>query len=161
MEILTENRQARPLPIEMLTRAAEISLLDLGMTNNCELSLLFVDDNEIAEINENFLGHTGPTNVISFAMQEGELPPELEGVLLGDIIISADTAAKEAEAAGIGVDERLLQLMLHGILHLCGYEHVNDEVEAKIMEKRGQELLDKVAQTLNLQLSAPVSYFTV
>lgn len=161
MEILTENRQARPLPIEMLTRAAEISLLDLGIATNCELSLLFVDDVEIAEINENYLGHVGPTNVISFAMQEGELPPELRGILLGDIIISADTAAREAEACGISADERILQLMLHGILHLCGYEHVNDEVEAKIMEKRGQELLANVAQTLNLTLSAPVEHFTV
>lgn len=161
MEILVENRQTRPLPTDMLTQAAEISLLDLGMVNNCELSLLFVADEEIAEINESYLDHEGPTNVISFAMQEGELPPELKGVLLGDIIISTDTAAKEAAEGGITLDERLLQLMLHGILHLTGYEHVNDEVEAKVMEKRGQELLAKAAQTLNLTLSAPVENFTV
>lgn len=145
----------------MLTRAAEISLSDLGMANNCELSLVFVDDAEIAEINESYLGHVGPTNVISFAMQEGELPPDLKGVLLGDIIISTDTAAHEAEAAGITADERILQLMLHGILHLCGYEHVNDEVEATVMEKRGQELLAKAAHELKLTLSSDVDNFTV
>ena len=145
----------------MLTQAAEISLLDLGMASNCELSLVFVDDEEIAEINESYLGHEGPTNVISFSMQEGELPPDLVGVLLGDIIISTDTAAREAEAGGINVDERILQLMLHGILHLCGYEHVNDEVEANVMEKRGQELLAKVAKELELTLTSEVDSFTV
>lgn len=145
----------------MLTRAAEISLSDLGMASNCELSLVFVDDEEIAEINESYLGHVGPTNVISFAMQEGELPPDLKDVLLGDIIISTDTAAREAEAGGITADERILQLMLHGILHLCGYEHVNDEVEAQVMEKRGQELLAKVAIELELTLTSEVDSFTV
>lgn len=145
----------------MLTQAAEISLLDLGMASNCELSLVFVDDEEIAVINESYLGHQGPTNVISFAMQEGELPPDLKDILLGDIIISTDTAAREAEAGGITADERVLQLMLHGILHLCGYEHVNDEVEAALMEKRGQELLAKVAKTLELTLSNAVDSFTV
>lgn len=145
----------------MLTRAAEISLLDLGMASNCELSLVFADDEEIAEINESYLGHEGPTNVISFAMQEGELPPDLKGVLLGDIIISTDTAAREAEESGITTDERVLQLMLHGILHLCGYEHVNDAVEAAIMEKRGQELLAKVAKELELTLTNDVDDFTV
>lgn len=131
------------------------------MASNCELSLVFVDDEEIAGINENYLGHQGPTNVISFAMQEGELPPDLKDILLGDIIISTDTAAREAEAGGITADERVLQLMLHGILHLCGYEHVNDAVEAALMEKRGQELLAKVAKTLELTLSSAVDSFTV
>lgn len=145
----------------MLTRAAEISLLDLGMASNCELSLVFVDDEEIAEINESYLGHVGPTNVISFAMQEGELPPDLKDVLLGDIIISTDTAAREATEGGITTDERILQLMLHGILHLCGYEHVNDEVEAQVMEKRGQELLAKAAKELELTLTSDVDSFTV
>lgn len=145
----------------MLTRAAEISLLDLGMASNCELSLVFVDDEEIAEINESYLGHVGPTNVISFAMQEGELPPDLKDVLLGDIIISTDTAAREAAEGGITTDERILQLMLHGILHLCGYEHVNDDVEARVMEKRGQELLAKAAKELELTLTSDVDSFTV
>lgn len=145
----------------MLTRAAEASLRDLGISDNGELSLLFVDDEEIAEINESYLGHIGPTNVISFAMQEGDLPPELKGVLLGDIIISVDTAQKEAEEAGITTDERLLQLMLHGILHLTGYEHVNDPVEATVMEKRGQELLATVARELELTLKGAIEDFVV
>lgn len=131
------------------------------MASNCELSLVFVDDAEIAGINESYLGHQGPTNVISFAMQEGELPPDLKDILLGDIIISTDTAAREAEAGGITTDERVLQLMLHGILHLCGYEHINDTVEAALMEKRGQELLTKVAKKLELTLSSEVDSFTV
>ena len=99
--------------------------------------------------------------MISFAMQEGELPDGMEAVILGDIIISVDTAQKEADDAGIPLDERLLQLMLHGILHLTGYEHVNDAVEAGVMEKRGQELLASVSQKLGLALTGDITDFTV
>lgn len=131
------------------------------MNDNCELSLVFVDDEQIAEINESYLNHQGPTNVISFAMQEGELPEEMATVILGDIVISTETAQKEADAAGIPLDERLLQLLLHGILHLTGYEHVNDEVEADVMEKRGQELLALIARELDLTLVGAVEDFSV
>ena len=105
-----------------------------------ELSILIVDDEEIAEYNRQYLNRNGPTNVIAFPMQEGEfsgITPEL----LGDIVISVETTEKEAENAGMTFDRRFLELLIHGILHLFGYDHEKDEAEAGRMEKRAKEML--------------------
>lgn len=105
-----------------------------------ELSILIVDDTRISEMNERYLNHSGPTNVISFAMQEGEFG-EINPHLLGDVIISADTCAKEAQGAGISMESRFDQLLIHGILHIFGYDHIHSEVEAEIMEAKSDELV--------------------
>ena len=91
-------------------------------------------------LNRDYLQKDRPTNVISFSMQEGEygsIAPDL----LGDVVISADTAAREAEDAGITLHERLVFLLLHGILHLTGYDHERSgEVEARRMEAKEAEI---------------------
>lgn len=112
---------------------------------DAELSILLVDDPQIAVLNEQYLGHEGPTNVISFPMQEGEFP-ELAGDLLGDVVISVDTAVREAEEAGIPWEDRFLELLIHGILHLKGYDHINDEAEAAVMETKTRELMAVVGE---------------
>jgi probable rRNA maturation factor len=105
-----------------------------------ELSIVLVDDVRIADLNETYLQHTGPTNVISFPMREGDFS-EINPQLLGDVVISVDTCAREAEEAGIAMEMRLDQLLVHGILHLLGYDHVHSESEARVMEKKSTELL--------------------
>ena len=98
-----------------------------------ELSVVIVGDRAIRSLNRDYLGRDKPTNVISFAMQEGEFPG-LNPQMLGDVIISADTAAREAEDGGVTFEERLYFLLLHGILHLAGYDHErNGAVEARRM----------------------------
>lgn len=80
------------------------------------------------------------TNVISFAMQEGE-GSGINPLLLGDVVISAETAARDAAEAGIGFEEELWFLLLHGILHLLGYDHERGTAaEARRMEAREEEL---------------------
>lgn len=105
-----------------------------------ELSVTIVGDRTMRCLNREYLAKDRPTNVISFSMQEGEfggLHPEL----LGDVVISADTAAREAEEGGISFRERLLFLLMHGILHLAGYDHERSgEEEAQRMEAREQEI---------------------
>jgi len=101
---------------------------------------LIVDDARIAELNQTYLHHSGPTNVISFAMQEGEFGG-LNPHLLGDVVISADTCAKEADAAGIQVEHRFDQLLIHGILHIFGFDHLGPRAEAEIMAAKSDELL--------------------
>lgn len=102
--------------------------------------MLIVDDDGIQAINRDYLRRDRPTNVISFAMREGEdggLHPEL----LGDVIISADTAARDAAEAGLSLESELYFLLLHGILHLLGYDHENgNEADALRMEAREREL---------------------
>ena len=105
-----------------------------------ELSLVITGDLGIRRVNRDYLGKDRPTNVISFAMSEGEyggINPEV----LGDVIISADTAAREALEGGIPFWSRLCFLLLHGILHITGYDHERSgEEEARRMEAKEQEL---------------------
>jgi probable rRNA maturation factor len=110
---------------------------------DAELSILIVDDPEIEKLNREYLHREGPTNVIAFAMQEGDFA-HISPQLLGDVVVSMDTAQKEADIAGIHVDERLLELLVHGILHLVGYDHELSETEALRMDAKSQELLTLV-----------------
>lgn len=104
------------------------------------MSVLLVDDPRITQLNETYLQHQGPTNVISFPMREGahgDLHPEL----LGDVVISMDTCAREAEMGALSTEERFYELLVHGILHLFGYDHIHSEEEAHVMEAKSRELL--------------------
>jgi len=76
-------------------------------------------------------------------MREGEFS-HLSPQLLGDVVISADTAAKEAQNSGMSMAQRFTELLVHGILHLFGYDHENSESNARKMEKKSQELLDLI-----------------
>jgi probable rRNA maturation factor len=108
-----------------------------------ELSILFVDDAQIGAMNQQFLSRRGPTNVIAFPMREGRFS-ELTPTLLGDVVISADTAQREARAAGLSLEQRLTQLLVHGILHLCGYDHEHDAAGARRMAAKSRALLARV-----------------
>jgi probable rRNA maturation factor len=114
-----------------------------------ELSIVIVDDARIADLNQTYLQHTGPTNVISFPMREGDFS-EINPHVLGDVVISADTCAREAEEAGIAAELRLDQLLIHGILHLFGYDHVHSDSDARTMEAKSNDLL-ALLKTLNCE----------
>ena len=105
-----------------------------------ELSVSIVGDRTIRGINREYLARDRPTNVISFPLQEGECAG-ITPHALGDVVISADTAAREAAEGGMETFERLIFLLLHGILHLCGYDHERSgEAEALRMKKKEREL---------------------
>ncbi|WP_459923776.1 rRNA maturation RNase YbeY [Desulfatiferula olefinivorans] len=116
--------------------------------NDDELSILIVDDADMAELNQTYRNKTGPTNVLSFSMREGEFGAITP--LLGDVVISADTAKREADDAGITLAERLSQLLVHGILHLVDYDHERSEADALIMETKSLELLRLIEPNPNL-----------
>lgn len=101
-----------------------------------------MDDAEIRTINRDYLGRDKSTNVISFSMREGEEVAGQED-LLGDVVISADTAARDAAEAGVPFESELYFLLLHGILHLLGYDHERGtEEQARIMEEREREIFE-------------------
>jgi len=104
-----------------------------------ELSIVINDDDQIQAINKQYLNKDRPTNVISFAMQEGQFS-QFSGNMLGDVIISIETAQKEADDAGIPFEQRFFDLLIHGILHIFGYDHERSEDELKMNEK-AKELL--------------------
>jgi rRNA maturation RNase YbeY len=105
-----------------------------------ELSVLVTTDEEIAKLHQEWLGHSGPTNVLSFSQQEGEAPIP-DNHLLGDVVVSIDTAYAEAKAHGLDSREHLMRLIVHGTLHLLGYHHEENKKDAAIMETLTEELL--------------------
>jgi probable rRNA maturation factor len=119
---------------------AERILSALGCPEETELSVSIVSDTAIRRINRDYLSKDRPTNVISFSLQEGDYAG-ITPHALGDVIISADTALREAVEGEIEHLERLCFLLMHGILHLCGYDHERSgETEAAKMEKKEKEL---------------------
>ncbi|MBF0200770.1 MAG: rRNA maturation RNase YbeY [Desulfamplus sp.] len=105
-----------------------------------ELSLLITDDAGIQELNSSYRGIDAPTNVLSFPMLGGEFP-DMGGKVLGDIVVSASTALQEALEAGISIEERISQLLVHGILHLVGYDHESGYEDEEAMIQKSLELL--------------------
>lgn len=108
-----------------------------------ELSITFVDEKAMGELHEEWMDLEGPTDVMSFPMdelregREGELAPE---GLLGDIVICPTVAAQQARIAGHSSEEEMLLLLTHGILHLLGYDHVEPE-EERVMFTLQRKLL--------------------
>ena len=143
MGILIENRQDKyKIKKNNLKEKAQAILDALGSPDS-ELSILFLDDPQIAVLNKNYLQREGPTNVIAFPMREGAFA-EINPDLLGDVVISLETAEKEGLAAGMSMKDRLGELMIHGILHLFGYDHEASETEARRMEAKSRELLEQI-----------------
>jgi rRNA maturation RNase YbeY len=105
-----------------------------------DLSVLFVDNKKIRDLNKQFFDKDYPTNVISFSYIDG-LPSEV----MGDIVISLERAREEAVSLSIPFHERLFALIVHGIVHILGYDHVKDKNEARKMRYREKKLLAFVA----------------
>lgn len=141
MHILVQNSQRKhPAPLRPIRAAATRILNALGCPDETELSITIVGDRTIHRLNREYLGKDRPTNVISFSLQEGEFG-NVAPHALGDVVISADTAAREGESGGWSGYERLIFLLLHGILHLTGYDHERSgEAEAARMERKEQEI---------------------
>jgi probable rRNA maturation factor len=132
--------------LEALARkavSASLSELDANAEHNSELSVTFTDDAHMAVLNRQWRSKDGPTNVLSFPLAElapgDALPP-----LLGDIVIAFETAAREAQEQGKRFLDHLMHLLVHGFLHLLGYDHMNDD-EAETMEALERRVLERLA----------------
>lgn len=123
-----------------MEKSAKTILDALGFPDG-ELSILIVDDRHIQKLNRKYLNKQGPTNVIAFPMQAGDFS-NINPQLLGDVVISIETARNEGNAAGVPTETRLLQLLVHGILHLFGYDHETTTRQALRMERKSSKLLD-------------------
>ncbi len=104
-----------------------------------EVNVLLLDDEGIRAYNKEYLGRDRPTNVIAFPMQEGDFG-DLNPDILGDILISVETAQREAVESSIPFAEMVDYLMIHGLLHLLGYDHETDRSAGRKMKKKEEEL---------------------
>ena len=146
----------------LATRAVTAALRHMALDpDTCEVAILACDDARIATLNAEFRGKAQPTNVLSWPAQplappaEGLFPPQPERgfdgmVELGDIALSHDTCTREATESGKPVADHLTHLIVHGLLHLLGYDHVTDG-DAALMEGLEIEILG------NLGLDDPYS----
>lgn len=154
VDCLIEDDRWQEAGLERLAaRAAEATLAHLGLDPaDWEIALLGCDDARIAALNEDFRDKAGPTNVLSWP--SAERGAEVDGAVpeppeagpdpeLGDIAIAYETCAKEAEAAGRPMQDHVTHLIVHGILHLLGYDHVRDK-DATLMERTEVEILGKL-----------------
>jgi probable rRNA maturation factor len=140
MEVLIDNRQNKYKISMTKIHQKATDILNALDYHDAELSILIVDDPQIEILNKKYLRRSGPTNVIAFPMRTdpfSNINPEL----LGDVVISIETAEKEGTTIGISTEERFIQLLVHGILHLLGYDHETSEEEAEKMEKKSNEIL--------------------
>lgn len=125
-------------------KATTETLLHLGFNNiESELSLVFTNDEAIRAINAEWRQKDKATNVLSFPAFD-VAPGEEPNVMLGDIIIARETVEREALEESKPFDNHLTHLFVHGLLHLLGYDHENDE-DAEIMEGLEREILAKLA----------------
>ncbi len=99
------------------------------------VTVAFVSDRAMRELNRRWRGQTGTTDVLSFPADQDEFEKS-EGSTLGDVVISVDQAARQAAENGLAFDEEIAQLILHGLLHLCGYDHSTDNGEMNRLELR-------------------------
>ena len=130
---------------------------------NHELSIVITDNEGIRQMNRTYRNIDRPTNVLAFPMLEPggdddmEFPLPEAGSntplpLLGDIVISMEKAAEEAQTAGITRDERISQLLIHGVLHLVGYDHERGEDHALEMEEKSLELIRLLEPNPDLEI---------
>ena len=143
MEVQIGNRQDNHRISEKKIRQTASVILNALDYPDAELSILIVDDQQIAQLNRQYLNREGPTNVIAFSMRQGSFS-DIAPNLLGDVVISADTAHREAQSAGISTQDRFDQLLIHGTLHLLGYDHEDTVDEAQKMEEKAKELLQLI-----------------
>ena len=133
-----------------LERSARAILSDVGEMS-AELGILFVGDQRMRGLNRRYRGKDRTTDVLAFAMREAARPQVsyLMPDMLGDVVISIPTARRQAKEAGRSLDEELACLLVHGILHLCGYDHERGEKEARRMHRRERMILRSIARLMN------------
>ena len=125
-----------------LGRLARAILSDVGETS-AELGILFVGDQRMRSFNRQYRGKDRRTDVLAFAMREAA---HSSVHLLGDVVIAVPTAARQARQGQRSLDEELTVLLVHGVLHLCGYDHERNEKEARRMHRRERKILRMLAR---------------
>ena len=146
-----QEKLAPPEDIEKLIESCTIAALEEeGIDDDAEVSVTFVDDEAIKEINHEHRSIDRATDVLSFPMGDGEffeVDPDTDAVLLGDIVISLERAAAQAEEYGHSYRREVAFLITHSLFHLLGYDHVNSEEEEREMFAKQDKVLEKLGIT--------------
>lgn len=145
--IVDETGGERAARLEQAAERAALVILSALGHEESELSVAFVDDERMQELNRDWRGKDRPTDVLSFSQLEGEdlaSAEDGEPLLLGDVIVSVDTLERQARDGGWTDEEELVRLLLHGVLHLLGHDH-EEQDDAKAMRAEEARLVTALA----------------
>ena len=140
MEIFVANEQDIEVDERRLSALAAHVLGAEGVEEGAELSVLLVTSDHMQRLNARFAGNDYATDVLSFPLMEGEEDEDEGPLVLGDVVICPPVAAANAAKLDHGLEQEIAVLLVHGTLHLLGYDHQGDEDKAK-MDARLQEIL--------------------
>ena len=152
MNVFLADEQSGPVDLTDVVTLAEHVMRMEGLSEQSEVAIVLIDNDEMTRYNELYMGKSGPTDVLSFPIEDGRpgdpprRDPEGPPVNLGDIFIAPDIVRANAEAAGSAFQDELALMVVHGMLHLLGWDHIEDD-EARRMERKERELLMVVGRT--------------
>jgi len=155
---VADEQDAHPVDVARWEALARSVLAAEGVSGDAELALLFVDEPAIAELNQRFMGHEGPTDVLAFPIDDDDVlvgrspdgsssgpdrgPVDDVPLLLGDVVVCPAVAARNAPSHAGTYDDELALLIVHGILHVLGHDHAEPE-ETATMQAKERELLGR------------------
>ncbi len=138
IEVINLQRKV-PIETREYQQFGEMILREVSEAKDRRFAVAFIGDSRMKELNGLFRGKSNTTDVLSFPHEPDEFDPDKDS--LGDIVISAEQAGKQAAENGLSLEAEIKQLILHGVLHLCGYDHETDNGE---MNEREIELRDRI-----------------
>ena len=140
LDLAIENDAWAVLPnLELMAEQAVAATLPKGDPGKI-ITLLFADDETMQDLNKDWRGKDNPTNVLSFPAAKDQIVPPGELPLLGDIVLGFETCSREAAEAGKSLADHCCHLIVHGVLHLLGYDHIDDK-QAEVMEAAEARIL--------------------
>lgn len=151
MSVFVADEQKESVGLPGLHALAEMVLREEGYPEDAEVTLLFVDESEMASYNARFLDREGATDVLAFPVEDllpGVIPdadPQGPPLMLGDVVVAPSYVRRQADEHGVSFEDEMALMVTHGILHLLGYDHVEDQ-EAERMEERESQLLAKMGK---------------
>lgn len=135
--IFVEMEVETDLSAELVERAARAAL-DLAGSPDADLTVVLAGDEQVRALNRRFLGRDAPTDVLAFPADEPD--PETGRRYLGDVVLSVPRAGKQAAARGHDAPSEIALLVVHGVLHLLGHDHVEDEEKARMWAAQAEAL---------------------
>lgn len=152
LKVYVKNNQTEvkiPVGIRLLIRrCCQAVLATEGFKKDAEVSVSFVSNNEIKKLNKVYRGKDASTDVLSFPLTgsdgAAEINQETGAVLLGDIVISLETAVKQASNYGHSLEREIGFLTVHSMLHLLGYDHETSQLDQRIMREKEESVLEKL-----------------
>lgn len=151
MIVVFDDEQDEPVIADEMVRLAEVVMIAEGLDAGTGVSITLVDEDTIALLNRKHMGKAGPTDVLSFPIEDAApgVPPRrtVDGppVEIGDVVIAPSVVRSNAKRDAAVFEDELALMVVHGMLHLLGWDHVA-EAEAVAMEKREEELLNLVGK---------------